>query len=148
MSPSPRSRRPLTLGVVALLALALVVWLLVSGSGSQSATSGPTSIATNVPPSVSSHTPSTTSLPPQPPVHLPAQSSYPAYQHIPYFGDGIQVSLTGVTPDGHFELNVFSQVLSVPQERAVFAAFLQRYHDPGTKYVVTYTSSTSPALAK
>ena len=70
----------------------------------------------------------------------PSQAAYPAYQHLPYTGQGLSISVTGFTPTGQIVLEVFSQVLTVDQERAVYNAFLQGYHDPGTKYIVHYSS--------
>jgi hypothetical protein len=69
---------------------------------------------------------------------------FPAYQHIPYDDNGILVTLTGVASDGRFDLEVYSQSLTRVQERTAYERFLAMYHDPGTKYLPTFTVSTTP----
>ena len=91
--------------------------------------------------SVSSASTTTTSVKPAPPSQvLPSQAAFPAYQHIPFTGYGITVSLVDVASNGKFILEVFSQTRTLAQTRVAYKKFLRRYRDPGTKYIPRFAS--------
>jgi hypothetical protein len=126
--------------VVLVLAVVLVVLLGVYFFGSsKTAPTAPTitTTTTTVGPTPTTST-MTTTAPPS--AVQPSQSSFPAYAHLPYTGNGIIISLVNVAPDGKFILEVFSQTLTVTEEKAVYQAFLQSYGDPGTKYLPEFAS--------
>jgi hypothetical protein len=121
-----------TLLVMALAAV-LVVLLTIHFLESSSATT-----TTQVTTTTAAGPTTTTTLANTPTAILPSQAAFPAYQHIPYSGDGITIGLVNVAPDGRLLLEVYSQTLTVSQEKAVYQAFLQSYGDPGTKYIPTF----------
>jgi hypothetical protein len=83
----------------------------------------------------SGKTTSTSVRPAPPSAVLPSQAAFPAYQHIPYSNINMVISLTNVAPNRKFDLEVFSQTLTVPQLKLAYKRFLRKYHDPGTKYI-------------
>jgi hypothetical protein len=82
----------------------------------------------------------TTVKPARPSAILPSQASFPGYQHIPFSGFGIDVSLANVAPNGKFILEVFSETLTIPQMKVEYLRFLRKYHDPGTKYLTNFAT--------
>ena len=65
----------------------------------------------------------------------------PAYQHIPFTGMGLQISLSSVEADGRMGLYVYSDSLTVPQMQAAYPGFLALYHDSGSGYVPAFVSA-------
>jgi hypothetical protein len=57
---------------------------------------------------------------------------------MPYVAGGIVITVTGTTANGRFEIEVFSETLTLAQEHTIWNNFLSRYHDPGTKYLVAF----------
>lgn len=135
--------RPAAVGVV-LAVVALLGWLLwPSNGGHPNATVPTTSGATS---STTLAVPTTTAAPKsaKPSATLPSQSEYPAYAHMPYSGNGILVTVIGVNTPGYLlTIGVFSQTLTIAQEHAEYAAFLQKYGDSGRMYHPIFASQLS-----
>lgn len=148
----PRAALDYRFAVLAVLAVLVILVLLHHGSSPPPATTAPVpgvgSTTTTLPATTTTSPVSgpTTTAPPSD--RLPSQSAYPAYAHMPYTGPGFQVTVTGAAPGGRLAVEVFSPTLSVTDERALFAAFLARYHDDGSHYVVDYvTLAGAPPVA-
>jgi hypothetical protein len=58
----------------------------------------------------------------------------PAFQHLPWSGQGIQIAVLGYTPDGQVVLAVSSSY-GLAQAKRAYSAFLATYHDSGRGYV-------------
>jgi hypothetical protein len=127
--------------VVVIIVIVVAAFIIHGKDQTPTSSTVPPTTGVTVPPT------STTSVPPaKPSAILPSQAGYPAYQHIPYSENGITVSLTNVAPDGKFDLDVYSQTLTIAQERVAYAAFLRLYNDPGAQYLPVFSTSrgTSP----
>lgn len=57
----------------------------------------------------------------------------PAFQHLPWSGDGIQIAVIGYTQTR--AVLAVSTSYDLAQAKAVYSAFLARYHDSGRGYV-------------
>jgi hypothetical protein len=142
----PRRGRLIAI-IAAVVVLGLIIGFFVYQRGVTSPTTTTSPITTTLPTTPSSTMPgvTTTTRPAEPSAILPSQAAFPAYQHLPYDGDGITIALTGVAPDGKFNLAVYSETLTVGQEHQAYQDFLTLYRDPGTKYLPVFASSLTPA---
>jgi hypothetical protein len=69
-----------------------------------------------------------------------AQRTGPAFQHLPYRGDGIYVDFGEARKGGRVQISVaYSGTRG--EARAAYRRFLAIVHDPGTEYDVTYLSA-------
>jgi hypothetical protein len=150
MSKAPRLIGPRSAGVIAIIAIIVVIIVLgvvLSGHGKAGTRPPSTTLVTTVTraPSttVTTRANGATSTTAPPSAILPAQSAFPAYQHLPYDANGVQIGLASVAANGKYVLEVFSQTLTLAQEKAVYHAFMQSYNDPGTKYQPVFSSLLS-----
>lgn len=65
------------------------------------------------------------------------QQRRPAFQHLPYHADGIDIQLAGTARDGRLLLTVTHRG-SLAHARRAYHRFLARYRDPGRAYQPIY----------
>ena len=61
----------------------------------------------------------------------------PAYQSLPWRGDGVLVDILGATPDGKVVVAV-AYTSTTAHARRAYRRFLQLHHDSGAGYVPRY----------
>jgi len=135
--------------VIGLVVAIVVVVFVRPPAPKQSSITTPSTHAITTPATQTPTTPTTsptTTSPEATPAQIAAQTpptftginTYPAYQHMPYTGSGIAVSVLGTTPDGKIKVYVYSDILTLTQTKAAYHGFLSLYNDPGTKYATTF----------
>ena len=150
---APARRRSVPRLVWVLAAVVVVAVVLVTQHHHGGSPAGPAPSPGSSRPAVPATTattggPATTTTSPvsqqQPPSSGAFAPGAPAYQHIPYIGMGIQISVSGTAPNGMLDLYVYSAALTDAQVRAAYLSFLALYHDSGAQYVPTFVSSLAP----